>query len=274
MADVKAEAKLDHFKFWIAKHQTLTPGIAVALKGQFERRGRAIPVTLTDFQWIANPVEKTYKGQPKKRQKEHLHLLGYYFDPPAQPNRKVRIHNQLETTQWTLTPPNHLLIPAAKKVVKIKNKPPDPNKPPDLSVPKNEYHFECYPILGAPALPFTVDLFDQFDDEFRAKKHETVKGLTPLWFCVPVSKTVGNKTDPIPGDDGDPDHGVDLPHLALYKFDAPALAPNRQAWARGQFNDKAFLLTVERPYLLGVPTDKTHWEPVSKSTGGKGGPQN
>jgi hypothetical protein len=221
---------------------------------------------------IGNPVTKTLirkdgeiKNIVDKRRYNHLLFYQINWVPTNQPDRRVLLNNQLQTileTPWVLQPPDRLLVPASKKPkLKPDEKAPDANDNDLKGPPVNWYHFACYPIKDPKPLKLDLDLYDQFDKEFNNQHEEKLRQVefTPKWFGVPVSK---NK-EPIPAskdEDKDPLPGTALPHIVLYEYASQLnFKPAKEAWVRDQFNEKPLPISVTKPSLLGVPTDKVWW---------------
>jgi hypothetical protein len=270
MPKIDAEDKLDHFKFW--QLDVSEPDRSVGLEGQFEPAGMPFAATLKRLERIGNPVDKTVtkdrhnRHYPIKIDKDY-HLLVYKLELPMQPTRWVKYKNQLEDeVTRQIGSPQYLLVPASKRFVP---QTPDPAHPPTLPDPPAQYHFACYEFQQKGAITSDITLLDQFDQAQKEKGRpapaEKIARLTPEFFCVPVSKTVGDKTYPIPGA-GDP------PHLVLYKFDGTNLRKPVHAWVRDQFHTKPLLLTnIATPQYLGVPTDKLDFGPKPKTGANSGG---
>jgi hypothetical protein len=263
MAKIHAETKLNHYKFWTIPDKPYGMW-GVKLKGQFDDTDADLDVSLPEM--IGNPTTKRNLSDGDKTlldKGKHNHLLFYKLTPvPDKPTRRVWLQNQLEPYDkdkpWVLTPPDHLLVPAAKEIDKPTG---------DLGPPVNWYHFACYPIKDGKPLKLNLDLFDQFDEHFKEKQNpeaEKFRGanFTPKWFGVPVSKTYEKNVHPIPWStdtDKDPLPGTALPHIVLYEFESEKKLA-KEVWVQDQFHKDPFKIPVQTPKLLGVPTDKVWWE--------------
>ena len=89
-----------------------------------------------------------------------------------------------------------------------------------------------------------MDLNDQFDDAMDHRV-EHVRDFVPAYFCVPVSKEVGEKPwTPILDRET---------HFTIYTIESNATY-NKPVWTRDQF--KAQQLRVGKAQFLGVPSRK------------------
>jgi hypothetical protein len=224
---------LDHFKFWRVKSVPLKA--RGGLKGQFDKESFQARVGSLDY--LGNPVDKNGEGI----QNEKMHLLGYSFETGRQPERSVTFRNQLTVKEpngmvtWRIGQPTLLLVPAAKAHV---TEPPPP--PPDDAT-----HFACYRVLDPKPLAPPIRLVDQFDK--KREEIEQIIQLMPMFFCVPVAKTHGNKEHRII--DG-------KTHLAIYRIDPPDPFVTTVQTV-DQFGPQK--LEVQNSELLAVPSTKTAW---------------
>ena len=114
-------------------------------------------------------------------------------------------------------------------------------------------HFKCYSVKEGRPANVIVDLIDQFDPA-TAPPPPVLVG-PPIFFCNPAEKLVltasggPGAVTPITNPDG---------HLKMYLITHAAEQPQRTVTVSNQFNPAgaAQLLTVFRPVLLAVPTQK------------------
>ena len=220
--------KTEHFKFYRVQIDQRPGNIPISLKGQFEppeMRPRRHKVILLTFFGI--PVSKNQARVRNRR----THLSWYELASAQEPRRTVGVTNQFGTDVLTLGDPEFLLAPALKQAG---------DKPQPADLPADVSHFKGYRILEHKQFdPRTVTLQDQFDREPVKFKVDA-----PIYFCVPVAKTVGDKTWPAVNPDE---------HLVIYPIAPRSYDEKRPVW--DQF--KGGLLRNFRAYFLAVPTLKS-----------------
>ncbi len=239
-AQEPAPRLLDHFKIW--KIRSVAAAYPVRLLGQFDDR-RWWNAQLRSAEYIGNPTNKTHGDHVAKIASPDLHLVGYSITAEVrQPRRTVYFENQFTMAlpnrqeKWTIGDPSLLLVPAGKKI------PPEVPQP-----PVDGDHFVCYVVVPPNQFtPVTVTLQDQFD--VRRRQVESITGLKPAYFCVPVQKQrIGFAERPLL----DPDT-----HLALYEID-PRQPFNLRVSAADQFATRTLQVIESR--MLAVPTIKRDW---------------
>jgi hypothetical protein len=223
--------KTEHFKFYRVEINQDPRNIPAMLRGQFEKAGEQRRHRVVLLTFFGNPVRK---NQEPFRNKV-THLDWYKLAGAHEPNRTAGVINQFGKDVLVLGDPELLLAPALKQEG-------DQPKPADL--PKDVSHFKGYRVLRhRPFETRTVELQDQFDKEPVKFKLDA-----PLYFCVPVEKTVGNQKFPAVNREE---------HLVIYPITLRQYNEKRPVW--DQF--KGGLLRNFRSYFLAVPTLKQVWKP-------------
>jgi hypothetical protein len=214
---------VDHFKVYEVDPVTVNQQVYLR-NGQFDPD--PVGVTLDKLLYFANPVEKN----DEKIKDRNAHFTWYHFDQSA-PQRSVTFDNQFDPQigqqTWTLGDLQYLLVPAYKQEA-------------DLSPPRDLDHYKAYAVLDPLGpMPISVVLTDQFDPRFGGS--QTVKELTPAFFCVPVQKN---------------EHEISHPEedLAVYRFDPPPVVPQFEVPVKDQFGQQ--VLRVIQPLFLCVPSFK------------------
>jgi hypothetical protein len=219
--------KTEHFKFYRVEIDQRPRNLPIALKGQFEPP-RALPrrhkvILLTHF---GVPVSKNQIRIRNRR----THLSCYGLAGAQEPSRTVGVINQFGKDVLTLGNPEFLLAPAVKQAG---------DKPQPADLPGDVSHFKVYRILKHGEFqPRTVSLQDQFDREPVKFKVDA-----PIYFCVPVEKTVGEKKWPVVNPEE---------HLVMYPIVPRSYDVKKPVW--DQF--EGGLLRNFRAYFLAVPTLK------------------
>jgi hypothetical protein len=177
------ETVVDHFKIWETEHEHLrkpSPDLSVDVEDQF-RKGDPLEVSVSIFQWIANPVKKN----AGRILHEDLHLTGYSIykkqGAPAEPVRRVTIRNQFtprKGADWLLGEPRFLLVPASKRL--------GGGDPPEEPKDKLD-HYLCYDVTEAEAAPENITLEDQFDKHLN-RVERINDSLAPKFLGVPTKK--------------------------------------------------------------------------------------
>lgn len=220
--------RTDHFKFYRVEINRDPRNLPIGLLGQFEPKDgapRAHKVVLLTFFGV--PVSKNRE----KIRNARTHLSWYKLGGVHEPNRTVRISNQFGDDALVLGDPELLLAPAMKQTG---------DAPKRVEIPNDVSHFKGYRILQhRPFDARTVLLQDQFDREPVRCKMDA-----PLYFCVPVAKTVADKRWPMQNPDE---------HLTIYPIAPQAYQQTRPVW--DQF--AGGVLRNFRSYFLAVPTLKT-----------------
>jgi hypothetical protein len=215
------ELKLDYFKFYDVANRDAAAD--VLLKGQFDKRPQKMQLRLLDY--FANPVSKN--GEPIYD--KAAHLTWYRGVQPSEPPRQVVLENQFGKFEIRTGPGYGVLTPTQKVE--------------EGSVfPKALDHYKVYRLLDVEQTPGTpLKLRDQFGAE-------EVKLLLPLYFAVPVTKRVGEKTYPIVNERA---------HLLIFSITTREV--QKKVQLRSQFTRGAAVQVV-RSIMLGAPSVKLEWK--------------
>ncbi len=208
------ELKLDYFKFYDVESREADGD--VLLRGQFDQR-KKIRLRLLDF--FANPVSKNEEPLHDK----NAHLAWYRGVQPPELPRRVVLENQFGKFDIRTGTGYGLLVPTQKVE--------------QGSVFPNELdHYKVYRLLDVEEAPEKVlKLQDQFgSDEAKLR--------LPLYFAVPVTKRVGEKTYPT--------HNERLLIFSITTRDLQKTIKLRNQFARGTS------VRVVRSLMLGAPSLK------------------
>src|SRR6476660_6127379 len=164
------ELKLDYFQIYDLENRPAAGNIL--LQGQFDDKRLKMQVALVDF--FGNPVSKNDEPLYDK----NAHLAWYRGVQPSEPPRRVVLENQFGKFDIRTGTGYGLLVPTQKVE-------------PGSVFPNELDHYKVYRLLDVEEVPQKVlKLRDQFGSD-------EVKLRLPLFFAVPVTKRVGDKTYPI-----------------------------------------------------------------------------
>jgi hypothetical protein len=215
------ELRLDYFKFYDVANREVEGD--VLLRGQFDQRPQKMRLRLLDY--FANPVSKNDESLYDKA----AHLAWYRGVQPSEPPRRVVLENQFGKFDIRTGTGYGLLVPTQKAE--------------QGSVFPNELdHYKVYRLLDVEEVPQKVlKLRDQFGSD-------EVKLRLPLYFAVPVTKRVGDKTYPI--------HNQRA-HLLIFSITTREV--QKTIKLRNQFA-KGTTVQVVRSLMLGAPSVKLEWK--------------
>jgi hypothetical protein len=221
--------ELDHFKVYQVDPIGANLDLEVRLNGQFDDQVKE--AKLINITCFANPTGKTHPGGETGEIKDRNRHLNWYTlkQGQAEPQRKIRFHNQFGWHSVVIGDPRFLLVPAQKL------------SGDDSVFPDSLDHYKCYEVIEINSMPHlpVVILDDQFVSE------EKVQVGMPKFFCVPVSKHLPGTTteEQIMNPDD---------HLAIYAINPEPY--QRKIKVKDQFGER--MLAVTRSVMLAVPSKK------------------
>ena len=217
--------QLDHFLAYEVTEEPEYVGEEVRLKDQFVD----ITANVTWAYDFCNPAAKTFTESWPPIVHPDYHLTLYGIAPEGYQYWSVQVENQFGKQTLTVTGPIMLAVPTQKLM------------PGDHQPPVGLDHFLVYAVM--PGVP--EPQYPWVKDEFCPPTGEQVTVGPPIWFAVPVRKTVGTAVFPITNP---------LTHLVFYAISGAAYS-NPSVLVDDQFHGQS--LTLGEPaYLLGVPSLK------------------
>jgi hypothetical protein len=210
--------KLDYFKFYDVVNREVDGD--VLLRGQFDQRPQKMRLRLLDY--FANPVSKNNEPLYDK----NAHLAWYRGVQPSEPPRRVVLENQFGKFDIRTGTGYGLLVGRRNRAAYFR---------------KNSIN-KVYRLLDVEQVPEKVlKLRDQFGSD-------EVKLRLPLYFAVPVTKRVGDKTYPVHNERA---------HLLIFSITTREVQKTiklRNQFARGTSAQ------VVRSLKLGAPSVKLEWK--------------
>ena len=215
------DLKLDYFKFYNVANREVDGD--VLLRGQFDQRPQKMRLRLLDY--FANPVSKNNEPLYDK----NAHLAWYRGVQPSEPPRRVVLENQFGKFNIRIDRGFGLLVPTQKLEA-------------GSVFPKELDHYKVYRVSDAEQ---SVDKALKLRDQFGS---DEVKLRLPLYFAVPVTKRVGDKTYPVHNERA---------HLLIFSITTREVQKTiklRNQFARGTSAQ------VVRSLMLGAPSVKLEWK--------------
>jgi hypothetical protein len=216
--------KLDHFKVYQVESAERVED-TVALQGQFDKEYKKAAISGPLF--FANPVSKN----DGKIQDPNAHLNWYRLrQEEREPTRRVSVENQFGKQQLVIDIAALLAVPTKKSL--------DGR----TYVPEGLDHYKVYRVVEGKPVNKKVALVDQFGRENNI-------AIRPVFFCVPVSKQHGSRTNKIVNE---------RDHLVVY------LMERRKHEIKFETSDQFGVNTLKTracPWLC-VPSLKTKFEVV------------
>jgi hypothetical protein len=212
------ELKLDHFKVYKQYAYAEQRPLKGQLQGQFDQA--PVAVEIDHMLYFATPARKNNSAIVDK----NAHLAFYSLHGPRERRRVVVLKNQFGLQRLLLGPALYLLVPAQKVEQ-------------GSAFPTQLDHYKAYQVLEGQIIDKSVVLADQIDRQDR------VEVTKPALFCVPVAKTVNNRTSRIVNAQA---------HLTFYDITPRKHRVRKQA--KDQFGEHPLVLATS--VFLGVPTRK------------------
>lgn len=215
------ELKLDHFKVYKQYYYAEQRPLKLQLQGQFDQA--PVAAEIDHMLYFATPVRKNTSPLVDK----NAHLAFYSLHGPRERRRVVVLKNQFGLQKLLLGPALYLLVPSHKVEE-------------GSTFPSQLDHYKAYQVLEGQLVDKNVVLADQIDRQDR------VEVTKPALFCVPVAKTVNDKTSRIVNAKA---------HITLYD-----ITPRRhrvRKTSKDQFGEHQLVLATS--VFLGVPTQKLDW---------------
>lgn len=217
------ELKLDYFKIYDVADRDAQAD--VLLQGQFDKRAQRMRLALLDF--FGNPVSKN--GQPIYD--KNAHLSWYRGLQAPEPMRRVVVENQFGKFDIRTGTGYGLLVPSQKVEA-------------GSAFPKALDHYKVYRLVDVEQMPAVrLKLRDQFGSDEVALR-------PPMYFAVPVVKTIGEKKYPIQN-----------PRAHLLIFGMTPRDTGKRIIVKNQFA-RGVSVSVVRSLMLAAPSLKLEWKPV------------
>jgi hypothetical protein len=213
-----------HFRCYVVSSQTPEPATIVTLDDQFQA---ATTLTVDEPLEFCAPTSKN--GLPILAPEEHLTMYGAPQELPQ--HILVSTEDQFGPRTLEVVGARVLLVPTQKLVG-------------ELEFPTKLNHYWCYQTNGE-----RVGEPVSLDDQFSASD---VRVQQPVYFCNPVTKTVGGVTTPIE---------EQQVHLTCYDIKGPQKTNAQEFNVFNQFETDLF--TVTSWDILCVPSAKLGYEVTS-----------